>query len=58
VGYDYNDYGKIYHTTNGGTNWSVETMSWEHELFSVNYVDANTVYIVGQQWRYLKINSW
>jgi hypothetical protein len=39
---------------NGGTTWSVQTISLEHDLKSVCFADANTVYIAGQNGAILK----
>ena len=46
VGGDYSTE-RIFKTTNGGTNWDVQTSGTANKLFSVYFIDANTGWSVG-----------
>jgi len=57
IGYAVGNYGTIVKTTNGGTDWDIESSGTTYNLTSVFFSDANTGYAVGNNGIILKTND-
>jgi photosystem II stability/assembly factor-like uncharacterized protein len=57
TGYAVGAGGKILKTTDGGTNWSVQSSGTTDNLSSVYFTDANTGYVVGGNGTFLKTTN-